>query len=598
MASFRDLPVEIHHIILEEIVKQLPSFEWTESAFALARTDQYFQHVLEERLLRLIADKITEMVDSRSRHGPIHAESMVDHMIRADKFTVDSVLDIFQRMDCSNLIARWMLEAIVRSQRKKVPRLVYRLACAVGIESWAWMGAWESDNGNIWEPNIPFPQKLAQRDDVQLAKQIRRAEAGSGRMVEYLLGREVAINCKDHAGATPLHYALSLRPEFWRSFPNHCLPLLLANKLQVVRVLLQNGANVQACYDPNTPQEADTEDEDVEYEDRDEDEDEDHAHITWTPFQFCLLGLIETTDVHTDPELSSFTLRAIRELVNHETVHISGSLYRKRWAEMIASCSASSIEIEMTIQVVFSRYNDIKAEFNYKGYKGVTALYGAIVKDGRHVLFNFILRPDGTFTLQSFIDLMHGQSIIGEDPDSTEAFRILSLVASHELYYKNRGVLEEGLLFCLSLEAGHASLRPDFHISIILLLLQLGFRTALQMRSISLEAETTRSAYAFFGWPVGEHRKAEVIRKLIEAGQNPIYLDKYLDGTPLHYAIRTGQSLVAKKLLNLNANVSMKDFKLREPLHLAAYHGDVEMAREILARGADVMITDCWISIR
>ena len=60
--------------------------------------------------------------------------------------------------------------------------------------------------------------------------------------------------------------------------------------------------------------------------------------------------------------------------------------------------------------------------------------------------------------------------------------------------------------------------------------------------------------------------------------------------TPLHEAVRDGQSSRAEAEISGGADVNAQDEEGRTPLHYACGNGDVDMVRLLLAAGADVTI--------
>jgi len=62
--------------------------------------------------------------------------------------------------------------------------------------------------------------------------------------------------------------------------------------------------------------------------------------------------------------------------------------------------------------------------------------------------------------------------------------------------------------------------------------------------------------------------------------------------TPLHLAAGMGQVDVARMLVERGADMSAQDEHGRTPLHLAASRGRVDVARMLVERGADVSAQD------
>jgi ankyrin repeat protein len=86
----------------------------------------------------------------------------------------------------------------------------------------------------------------------------------------------------------------------------------------------------------------------------------------------------------------------------------------------------------------------------------------------------------------------------------------------------------------------------------------------------------------------GRNADAEAMALLIDHGANVnVQFDE--DGlTPLHLAASASLHDVAKKLLARGANANVADRAAEMPLHIAASRGDVAMARLLIDHGANV----------
>ena len=65
-------------------------------------------------------------------------------------------------------------------------------------------------------------------------------------------------------------------------------------------------------------------------------------------------------------------------------------------------------------------------------------------------------------------------------------------------------------------------------------------------------------------------------------------------GTPLHAAVDSGHTTIARLLLDHAANVNARDMDAETPLSVAARNGNLDIVRLLLSHGADAHIIDRW----
>ena len=84
------------------------------------------------------------------------------------------------------------------------------------------------------------------------------------------------------------------------------------------------------------------------------------------------------------------------------------------------------------------------------------------------------------------------------------------------------------------------------------------------------------------------------VQRLISEGANinDVKDSFWFSVSPLHYAAGNGQIEVAKALIAAGANVNLAGKKGWTPLFIAAFRGDTEIVKTLIAAGADVNRAD------
>ncbi len=80
--------------------------------------------------------------------------------------------------------------------------------------------------------------------------------------------------------------------------------------------------------------------------------------------------------------------------------------------------------------------------------------------------------------------------------------------------------------------------------------------------------------------------------KLKFIDRTPLNQGSRQERTPLHWAVLTGQTEIAKCLIAANRSISKPDSKGATPLHLAVKHNDEELARSLIQAKADPFAED------
>ena len=84
-----------------------------------------------------------------------------------------------------------------------------------------------------------------------------------------------------------------------------------------------------------------------------------------------------------------------------------------------------------------------------------------------------------------------------------------------------------------------------------------------------------------------DEKIAESVQLLLDAGLDPMSRDDF-GQTPLHYAVRNGNTVVLGLLLKAGADPNAKDTEYGStPLHLAATLKADDLIRDLVAAGAD-----------
>jgi len=86
-----------------------------------------------------------------------------------------------------------------------------------------------------------------------------------------------------------------------------------------------------------------------------------------------------------------------------------------------------------------------------------------------------------------------------------------------------------------------------------------------------------------------EERNIEAVKQHLAAGADVDVKGGWLGGTPLHYAVGEGRNEIAKLLIAKGADVNAKDIYGTTPLH---YANTKEIAQPLIAEGADVNAKD------
>lgn len=86
----------------------------------------------------------------------------------------------------------------------------------------------------------------------------------------------------------------------------------------------------------------------------------------------------------------------------------------------------------------------------------------------------------------------------------------------------------------------------------------------------------------------------DTVRKLHEEDGVALDVRRATDSdSPLHHAVRTKQTEIARYLLEKGADVDALTYNTNTPLHLAAFDGNDEIIRLLVARGADIDAKEC-----
>ena len=81
------------------------------------------------------------------------------------------------------------------------------------------------------------------------------------------------------------------------------------------------------------------------------------------------------------------------------------------------------------------------------------------------------------------------------------------------------------------------------------------------------------------------------VRRLLERGANVNARDNSQE-TPLHHAASRGNTEVAALLIEKGADVNARDMNHKTPLHWAASQGNTEVAALLIEKGADINGSD------
>lgn len=83
----------------------------------------------------------------------------------------------------------------------------------------------------------------------------------------------------------------------------------------------------------------------------------------------------------------------------------------------------------------------------------------------------------------------------------------------------------------------------------------------------------------------------ESVKSLLNEGADINKLERYIGGSALHVAARSGQHEMAQLLIDSGARVDLRDRSDYTPLHNAAWVGNLDMVKLLLNAGADISAT-------
>ena len=78
------------------------------------------------------------------------------------------------------------------------------------------------------------------------------------------------------------------------------------------------------------------------------------------------------------------------------------------------------------------------------------------------------------------------------------------------------------------------------------------------------------------------------VKSLLREGADINKLERYIGGSALHVAARSGQHEMAQLLIDSGARVDLRDRSDYTPLHNAAWVGTLDMVKLLLNAGADI----------